>query len=425
MKMAPAASVRVGLAEAILREPYRPLFLLGAVYSFVAMALWFVWAEAFWSGRPLPIPWVVPPQRAHALALLWGVFTPYVLGFLLTAYVRWVGFRPPSRWALVTWSLSIAALPVLLVYGSLRSVVVARLALAGEAAVLLTVLAFLARALVVGREGARVQPAAVLVGLTAGLFALGLGAATLPDPASPLSRLSLLLGLYGFLLVLVFSVGYRLLPFFTARFLGRETPGPRATLVVSFVAGLATRLGLEVIDVAAVRPLGTALIDLLLVGLLGAALRRSAPRREAWRNPMLSVLYVAWLWLMAALCLSAAFALAGRSPSLLELPVLHAFTIGGVATMVLGLSTRISLGHANRPMVADGWIRLVFVLIQMAALLRVGLLLVAPVAPAARTWAHWAAVPWCLAFGIWLVRLGPLLLRPPEASAGALQIRPP
>jgi uncharacterized protein involved in response to NO len=140
---------------------------------------------------------------------------------------------------------------------------------------------------------------------------------------------------------------------------------------------------------------------------------------------MLSVLYVGWLWLMAALGLSAAFALAGRSPSLLELPVLHAFTIGGVATMVLGLSTRISLGHANRPMVADGWIRLVFVLIQMAALLRVGLLLVAPVAPAARTWAHWAAVPWCLAFGIWLVRLGPLLLRPPEASAGALQIRPP
>jgi uncharacterized protein involved in response to NO len=140
---------------------------------------------------------------------------------------------------------------------------------------------------------------------------------------------------------------------------------------------------------------------------------------------MLGVLYVGWLWLMAALGLSAACALFGRSPSLLELPVLHAFTIGGVATMVLGLSTRVCLGHANRPIVADGWIRLVFVLIQAAALLRVGLLLVAPLAPAARLWAHWGAVPWCLAFGIWLVRLGPLLLRQPEAAAKGLEIRVP
>ena len=92
---------------------------------------------------------------------------------------------------------------------------------------------------------------------------------------------------------------------------------------------------------------------------------------------------------------------------------------------MLGISTRVSLGHANRPIVADGWVRLVFWLIQAAALLRVGLLLVAPLAPAARTWAHWAAVPWCLAFGIWLVRLGPLLIRPPEAGAAALKISSP
>jgi uncharacterized protein involved in response to NO len=387
---------------AILREPYRPFFLLGSVSAVVTVALWFVWAEAFWSGSPLPIPWVVPPQRAHALALLWGVFTPYVLGFLLTAYVRWVDFRPPPRWAVLTWSVSTALCLVLLVYGSLRSLALARVALTGEAWVLGTVLAFLARALFAARGVDRVQPTAALLGLAAGVLALSLAAATIPDPVSPLSRLSLLLGLYGFLLVLVFSVGYRMLPFFTARFLGQETPGPRPLLLVSFVGGVLLRLSLEVSELSTVQPFGTVLVDLLLVGLLGAVLRRAAPRRRAWRNPMLAVLYVGWLWLLVAFGLSAVHALAGRSSTMLELPVLHAFTIGGVATLVLGLSTRVSLGHANRPIVADAWIQGAFVLIQAAAL-----------------------IPWCLAFGLWAVRLGPVILRQPDAAAEELPMRPP
>ena len=86
--------------------------------------------------------------------------------------------------------------------------------------VVLTVLVFLTRAFLAGRGVDRVQPAAVLVGLTAGVLALGLAAATVPDPTLPLARLSLLLGLYAFLFVLVFSIGYRMLPFFTFRFLG-------------------------------------------------------------------------------------------------------------------------------------------------------------------------------------------------------------
>ncbi len=55
----------------------------------------------------------------------------------------------------------------------------------------------------------------------------------------------------------------------------------------------------------------------------------------------------------------------------------------------------------------------VFALIQLAALLRVGFALAAPWWSAAGGFAHWAALPWCLAFAIWIVRLYPALAHRP------------
>jgi uncharacterized protein involved in response to NO len=413
------------LADALFREPYRPFFLLGAVYAFVSVALWFVWSDAFWRGAPLPVAWVLPPQRAHALALLWGVFTPYVVGFLLTAFVRWVEAEPPPRRLVGAWAAVIAVCPILCVYGSLRSSVAVRVGLFAEAFALVTVLAFLTRALLVGRTQTRVQPAVVLVALSAGVIALGLGGVGAAALDSQDYRVSILVGLYAFLFLLVASVGRRLFPFFTASFLGASPPRPAPGLLLLFVGLLGLRLILEVRPPHAPQLGGAPWVDLGLLCLLAAEFRRFRSSREAWRNPMLVVLYVGWTWLLVAFGLSAAHGFLGYASPLLELPVLHALTIGGLGTLVLGVSTRVSLGHAGRPIVADGWIRLAFVLIQLAALTRVGLLLISFLLPAARPFAHWGGVPWCLAFGIWLVRVGPLLVRRSEPTSMELPIRPP
>jgi len=129
---------------------------------------------------------------------------------------------------------------------------------------------------------------------------------------------------------------------------------------------------------------------------------------------MLAVLYAGLAWVVAAL---AGFAVAGLAPSLaprLELSLRHALAVGGFATLVMGISTRVSLGHSGRPIVADGVLKASFVLIQLAALTRIALPWLSSVERGPASLAHVAALPWVAAFALWLLRVGPRLVRPPR-----------
>jgi uncharacterized protein involved in response to NO len=50
---------------------------------------------------------------------------------------------------------------------------------------------------------------------------------------------------------------------------------------------------------------------------------------------------------------------------------LHALTVGVLATMILGVMTRVALGHTGRPLVVDPLIALAYILLLLAGLMRV------------------------------------------------------
>jgi uncharacterized protein involved in response to NO len=77
--------------------------------------------------------------------------------------------------------------------------------------------------------------------------------------------------------------------------------------------------------------------------------------------------------------------------------------------MSLGVMTRVTLGHTGRERTADGWTVLLYACVNLAAALRVAAAL-APGASAALIPA--AGGLWTLAFAIFLVRYGPMLVRP-------------
>ena len=87
---------------------------------------------------------------------------------------------------------------------------------------------------------------------------------------------------------------------------------------------------------------------------------------------------------------------------------LHAWTVGAIGTMTLAVMTRAALGHSGEPLVADGWMVAMFVLVTLAALLRlaVGLMPLRAVGLV-----HMSATAWALAYLLYLLRLGPVLLR--------------
>jgi uncharacterized protein involved in response to NO len=124
-------------------------------------------------------------------------------------------------------------------------------------------------------------------------------------------------------------------------------------------------------------------------------------------DPLIWVLHVAYAWLPVCLALKAA-ALPG-----IPLPGnawIHALTAGAMATMIIGVMSRAGLGHTGRPLVAPPALRIAYLLLTGAALVRVFCPLLYP--SAVPWWHAVSAAMWSLAFLIFTVVYAPILCRP-------------
>jgi len=394
---------------------YRPLFAAGAVHAVVFVGLWFALVEARRAGAvPLLAP-AIPPAWIHAHMMIFGTLTLYIFGFLGTAFPRWVSAAPPTPPRILTWLVLLTVAQLALAAALVVGCVLVALAAALEAAAFLSLLSFLVVALRAGGPATRIQPPLVLAAVALAPVALSLdGVAVLL--ANPwLHAAAIEIALRGFLLLVVVGVCFRVVPFFTANVLGRP-PAPQPEIMLIGWGGLAAArlaVSLAARAIPEATSLG-AICDSGLALVLGWELFAWRPGR-ALRNPMIAVLYVGLGWIVLALAGSAVAGLVPELASPLELPVRHALAIGGFATLVIGMSTRVALGHRGRPIRADAWIVASFASIQLAALVRVALPLLGGVAPRAPVLAHWAALPWMAAFALWIARIGPVLISVPTA----------
>jgi NnrS protein len=101
----------------------------------------------------------------------------------------------------------------------------------------------------------------------------------------------------------------------------------------------------------------------LAVGLRLARWRGQTTLRE----PLLWILHLGYGWLALGFIL---LAINGLVPLLPSTTALHALTTGAIGTMTLAVMTRASLGHTGRPLVAGRGTNNIYVLVTLAALLR-------------------------------------------------------
>jgi uncharacterized protein involved in response to NO len=125
-------------------------------------------------------------------------------------------------------------------------------------------------------------------------------------------------------------------------------------------------------------------------------------------------LHVGFAWLGIAMLLyviqSLMFLISHGASHIWGLAPLHALTIGCFATLLIGMGTRVTLGHSGLPMQADTPVKLMFVGIQLVALLRV----LADILPIqAGYWLYVsAAIVWLACFAPWVLRYLPVYWRP-------------
>jgi uncharacterized protein involved in response to NO len=125
-----------------------------------------------------------------------------------------------------------------------------------------------------------------------------------------------------------------------------------------------------------------------------------------WREPLVLILHLGYGWLAISLLV-----LGGTSLGLGMQPVnaVHALTTGAVGVMTLAVMTRASLGHTGRPLHAGPMTVLIYMLVNLGAMLR----MFAPnTAVPTNIMLILAAVLWSGAYILFAVVYGPVLSRP-------------
>lgn len=383
----------------LLSYAFRPFFLLGALFSILAMLVWLGILHAI----PVRTP-VGDPVLWHAHEMLFGFAGAAIAGFLLTAVATWTG-RPPVSGG------HLGMLVLAWVAGRLAMLGLPGLSPGVQAAADLSFPALLA--VLVAREivagGSRRNYAVVGVVLLFGALdvAYHLGQAGV-WPGAQLPALTLVVHL---LLVLITIIGGRIVPAFTGNWLRQRgatsLPRSRRALEILIVplailAGFADGLG------APAPVTGT-------LALAAAALH--GVRLAGWRSratvgePLVFILHVAYAWLPVG------YLLLGMSAFGLPLTrsaALHALTMGAVGAMILAVATRVSLGHTGRTLAATPLTSVAYLLLNLAVLVRIA----SPLVPGSYlALIDVAAAGWLAAFGLFLAIYWPILTGPRQGAS--------
>jgi uncharacterized protein involved in response to NO len=209
------------------------------------------------------------------------------------------------------------------------------------------------------------------------------------------------------LVALIVLIGGRITPSFTHSWLLRTgSPAlPASFGVADILALLASGLAL-VAWVAFPGATVTALLFLLAAAALAVRLWRWEGLRT-WREPLLLVLHVGYGFVPLGFLLGAISIL--LPGSLGGTATLHAWTVGAIGLMTLGVMTRATRGHTGHELAASPVTVAIYSAITVAALLRIAAGIIPdfymPLIGA-------AAAAWSAAFVLFLIEYAPMLLRP-------------
>ncbi len=381
----------------ILSAGFRPFFLAAAGWAAIGIPLWLA---AYMDG--LVVPSQLPPLVWHAHEMVYGFAAATVAGFMLTAIPNWTGRMPlqgrPLLLLLALWALGRIGVCLSAEIGLMAAAV---LDLSFPAAFL----AVVAREILAGRNWRNLPMVGALSLLLFGNLLVHLDALGVVPAAMLGNRIGI-----ATLLLLISLVGGRIIPSFTRNWLTKERPEgrfDRAALVLTAAA----------LAVWAVAPDAVVTPWVALVAGTAVALRLSRWRGlRTFPEPLLLILHVGYGWLALGLLL---LGVNGVYELLPATAALHALTVGAIGTMTLAVMTRASLGHTGRPLAAGPGTRTIYVLITIAALVRV----LAPLAGGQTELALWlAGAAWSGAFGLFALLYGRALASPHAEGAAARPI---
>ena len=377
---------------AVLRLAFRPLFLVGTIFSIVAMSWWIhYWSAPFvWEPYGGTIWW-------HGHEMLFGFGVAVVTGFLLTAVKTWTGVPGIKGMLLggfvLVWILGRGLVSI---GGSFPQTITALV----DVSYLLFAAVAMAYPVIKVKQWRNLMFVPILL-MLACFNALSHWSVISNQPIVATQSLHATIMLF---VLIIAILGGRVIPTFTENATGK-TKLPATLLLEVFAIS-------SIVAMIVIAFIGFSIIDnnVLLVTATIAAISNGLRFlrwgfQHTWSTPILWSLHLSFLFIPFGFVMLAFYA-AGFMDNISA--ALHSFTVGAIGGMILAMISRVTLGHTGRKMKPHRLVTVAFVSMATAAIIRV----ILPV---------WlmdfysvsiaiSGVLWILSFSIYLYIYTPMLL---------------
>ncbi|MBL4830005.1 MAG: NnrS family protein [Aliivibrio sp.] len=369
----------------LLRLAFRPFFLLGSLYSIIAVV---VWVYAFTHGQPSALS--VPALWWHVHEMFFGFAMAIVVGFLLTAVQNWTGIKGTSnRWLgllVLLWLL-----PRLFFWTDTPIWFIS----------IVESLFLAAAAYAIGYRVIKSRKWQNIIFV--GFFILAIAAnfasyATIkgmpPFPSSAVWQ-----AMIWWFVLLLSVMGARVIPFFTAkRFNFEKAPN---LLWLDVFANLPVFL----LFILSFFPIASAEISAPLMIVAGVA---QLVRMVRWKPHLTLSEPLVWSLHAAYLCIPVGLLVTGiSSDPLIDHSMIHLFAIGSVAGLILAMITRVTMGHTGREIYKGPVMWPAFLALFSGALVRSFGVAFFP--EHMITLIYVTAILWSISFGLFLIFFAPML----------------
>ncbi len=366
---------------------FRAFFALAGLSALALIALW----KSIHDGSFTSVNYF-PSTIWHAHEMLLGYASAVIAGFLLTAVKNWTGEQ-------TLHGDKLAGLCLLWIYGRLLpfysgifpDALIALIDLS-----FLPVLAYcIAKPIIKTGQFKNLLFAVLLIMMTLGNTLIHLEILKLSQHTAWIG-LSLVVAM---IILMILVIAGRVFPFFTERGLTGVLILPNPLFEILAISSAVLMFLLQLMQIN-----GSLLAMVAIFAAVANAVRMlNWYDRRVWYVPLLWVLYTGYSWIILGFVLTALAAYNWISTTL----ALHAFTVGGIGILTLGMMARVALGHTGRALRVSNAIALAFVLINLATLFRVLIPIALP------QWyeqvVYISTLAWLAAFSLFVLIYAPIL----------------
>ena len=387
--------------------PHRLFFFSGAIQLILPILAWSVELIGRYTNLWSPLELFMPATWAHGMIMIYGLFIFFIFGFLMTVFPRWMGGELiPREHYISTWvwlnlgmiffELSLFGLPIQ--------------ALTGISVFLFGWL-FGIFALYQSYKKApadnKTYEGILLIALLCGSLGVASFAWWLYSDSWFFIELTFNIGIWLYLVPVLFTVCYRMLPFFSGNVIDNYiTYQPRRNLLL-FLAGCILHFILEQTH----QNVWLFLVDIPLAAIaLLHSIRWQLHR--SFKDRLLAVIHMAFFWLFIGLSLLSLQSLLQfiSGDYLMNKAPLHAISIGFAASLLIAMASRVTLGHSGRMLILDKLSWTLFLGLQLAALARIASDLQFENMLESNSFNLLAIALWLISLGFWFIRYAPIYL---------------